>query len=69
MAMLTLFTDMFHTASLLKPGAWGGTRAGRHTEKKKYYFFHQSQIGELFSSASYNERDFIDAILKTCNTH
>lgn len=38
-AMLMLLTDMFQTASFLKPGAWGGTRAGRYTEKK-YYFFH-----------------------------
>lgn len=35
-AMLMFFTDMFYTASLLKPGARGGTREGRHTEKKKF---------------------------------
>lgn len=42
MAVLMLPTDMFHISSLLKLGAWGGTRAGRHTEKN-YYFFHQNQ--------------------------
>lgn len=66
---LTLFTDMFHIASVFKPGAWEGTRAGTHIEKKKYYFFHQSQTGDLFSSANCHERDFTDVILKTCNTH
>lgn len=42
MAMLMLPTDMIHTSSLLKPRAQGGAKAGRHPEKKKYYFFHQS---------------------------
>lgn len=38
MAMPKLPTDVFHKSSLWKPGAWGGTTAGRHNEKKRIRF-------------------------------
>lgn len=42
MVMLMPSTDMFHTFSILKPGAQEGAGAGRRYTEKKKYFFHQS---------------------------
>lgn len=66
MAMLMLFTDMFHTASLVKPGAWEGPGQGDTLRRS---IISSTRVNEdLFSFARCNKRDFIYVSLKTCNT-
>lgn len=66
-AMLMLFTDMFHTASLLKPRHEEGPGQG-DTLRRRNIISSTRVNKELISFASCNERDFIYVILKTCNT-
>lgn len=66
-AVLMLLTDMFHTASLFKPGHGEGTEWGDALRGRN--IISSTRVnGELFSFASCNERGFIHVILKTCNT-
>ena len=67
MAMPMLLTDVFHTASVFKPGHGEGPERGDALGGRNITSSTRAD-GELFSFASCNERDFFYVILKTCNT-